>query len=101
MALNPTPIGKAIADYLYSARMSGQPPQSLPELETIWENIMTLIYNDIKENMDVLPVGSPATGGPGLESAPSIPGEVTSGSGSGGTTVTTASEPIIGTGSVQ
>lgn len=98
MALNPTPIGKAIADYLYSARFSGQPPSTLPQLETIWENVMTLIYNDIKANMDVLPIAhsgeelSTATGTPSTGADPQ--------GGTVNSTVTTDT-PIVGMGSVQ
>lgn len=101
MALNPSPVGPEIADYFINNAPAPGTPVGKPQLEAIWQGAINILYNDVKENADVHPAGSPATGGSGLENAAAIPGEVTSGPGAGGSTVTTASEPIVGTGSIQ
>jgi len=52
--LDPAPIGKAIADYLYNNPL-GAPgtPISLANTEAIWIQIMTMIYADLKTNMGI------------------------------------------------
>lgn len=101
MALNPVPIGDAIATYLFQNPVvaPGTSP-GLPELKQIWEHVMTLIYNDIKATMDVLPAGR---SGLGLQNptgqAVVIP--ITSAPGTPSNGATSAPESLIGMGSVQ
>jgi hypothetical protein len=74
MALNPIPIGDAIAEYLYqNSIVAPGTPVSLAQIKTIWENVMTLIYNDIKDNMDVVPT---AHSGPNLNNPAGQPLQV-------------------------
>lgn len=95
MALNPVPIGKAIADYLFNNRPNTGTPTGIADVEALWENVMTMIYNDIKANMDVLPVGH---SGPGLQNPSGQPVAVSLSTGIGDTT---AAESITGMGSVN
>ena len=53
MALNPTPIGDQIAEYLFNNRPEGV--NGLPQMKITWEHIMTLIYTDLKNSIEVLP----------------------------------------------
>jgi hypothetical protein len=98
--------GNARGDVDYNAITALNPnmgvlsPAEVSKLRHAFEVLFSADTGYIQEYADVLPAGSPNTGGLGLESAAAIPGEVTSGPGSGGTTVTTASEPLIGTGSI-
>lgn len=55
MALNPNPIGKAIADYFIAQKPADGTSITSAELETIWQGVMTLIYNDLKASLGVLP----------------------------------------------
>ena len=54
MALNPTPTGKAIADLFFGAGTPGT-PITKADLEALWEQAITVIYNDLKANMGVQP----------------------------------------------
>lgn len=94
MPLNPNPIGAAIADYFISNRPADGTQITQANLEAIWQGVMTLIYNDIKANMDVIPTSHGATP---LEAATPIPVTVNTSSGVG---ATTAVGPLVGTGSV-
>lgn len=96
MALNPIPIGDRIAEYLYENPLGAAGTEiSLGNIKLIWENIMTLIYNDIKANMDVLPASLGATP---LQNDAGQPVHVDLSTGDG---TTIAPQTIIGTGSVE
>ena len=79
MALNPTPVGDAIAAYVKS--IAPAPGTAIDDafLKTMWEGIVTIIYNDLKTNLGVLPgtflvdpssIIAPAGGGPCTGTAP-------------------------------
>lgn len=89
MPLNPTPIGDQIAEYLFNNPPPAGTPVGLPFLKSTWEQVMTLIYNDIKANAIIIPDT--------FVSSPVIPVQVNPATGTG---ATTASEPILGTGKV-
>lgn len=55
MALNPIPVGDAIADFVQSVKPAAGSPVTDAQLKVIWEGIVTIIYNDLKANMEVLP----------------------------------------------
>lgn len=97
MALNPGPIGTAIANYIETQRPVAGHAVTDNELELMWQGIMALIYADIKATMNVLPA---PLSGTALRAVTAIPGVVTSGSGAGGATTTNAPGTLEGTGSV-
>lgn len=98
MALNPNPIGIAIANYFVAQKPADGTAVTTAQLQAIWEGVMTLIYNDIKANMEVLPA---SLSGPSLTVPNAIPLTVNTGAGAGGTGVTTSPETVTGKGSVQ
>lgn len=98
MALNPNPIGKAVADYFIANKPADGTAITPTQLENIWVGVMTLIYNDIKASMVVLPA---SLAGLPLTVPTAIPLNVTTGPGSGSTGATSAPEVVTGTGSVQ
>lgn len=53
--LNPITVGDAIASFVSSSAPAPGTPVSPAQLQTLWEGIMTIIYNDLKANMQVLP----------------------------------------------
>lgn len=67
MALNPGPIGKAIADYFVSNKQPDGSSVTDAQLEAIWQGVMTLIYDDIKASMvvNVTVTGETDSGPPG------------------------------------
>lgn len=50
MALNPIPVGQAIAAFMQANKPTDGTPVTTTELEDIWIGVMTIIYNDIKAN---------------------------------------------------
>lgn len=98
MALDPIPIGTRIADYLYQNPL-GAPgtPISLGNIEQIWQQIMTMIYDDIKLTADIVPL---AHSGENLSSPTGQPINVTTGPGAGSTGATTADQEVVGMGSI-
>lgn len=68
MALNPGPVGTAIAAFIQSTRPTeGDPPVTEGQLEAMWQGVMTIIYNDLKANLGVIAGGFQVTGvQPGL-----------------------------------
>ena len=68
------------------------------QLKAYWEAIATAIVNHIKDKADVLPAGSPTTGGVGLQNPAGQPVHVDPNAGYNGTT--TAPESLTGTGSI-
>lgn len=98
MALNPIPIGDQIATYLYGNPLGAAgTPISLANAKLLWENIMTMIYNDIKATMDVLPT---AHSGENLSSATGQPVEVADPDDGTLTGTVTADMECVGKGSV-
>ena len=55
MALNPNPVGSAIAAYIQANKPSPGTPVTDAQLTSLWEGIMTIIYNDLKANAQVAP----------------------------------------------
>lgn len=66
MALNPVPVGDAIATLVQSTAPAPGTKITDAELKAMWEGIVTIIYNDLKANMQVLPGSfvAPSGGGP-------------------------------------
>lgn len=61
MALNPVPVGDAIAAYVVTQRPTAGTPVTDAQLRLLWEGIMNIIYNDLKTNLE-LQAGSFTTG---------------------------------------
>lgn len=97
MALSPTNVGKALADYFLAQKPADGHAMTNAEYESVWQGAMAIIYNDIKANMDVLPSGHSGS----LTVPTAIPVGVTSGPGAGSTGATTSPETVTGMGSVQ
>lgn len=98
MALDPIPIGDQIATYLFQNSLAAPgTPIGLPQIKIIWENIMTMIYNDIKASADVLPASH---SGESLSSPTGQPIVVTTGPGTGSTGATAADAEVVGMGSI-
>ena len=55
MALNPITVGDAIATLVQSTAPAPGAAITPSQLKTLWEGIMTIIYNDLKANAQVLP----------------------------------------------
>ena len=56
MALNPLPVGKAIADYFIANAPSPGPPGITPaQIEALWQGAIGILYTDLETNMGVLP----------------------------------------------
>jgi hypothetical protein len=98
LALDPNPIGKTIADYLYQNTLSqAGSPVSKANVEAIWIQIMTYIYNDIKSNADVVPV---AHSGENLSAPSGQPVQTNDAQGGTNTGTVTADTPCVGMGSI-
>jgi hypothetical protein len=100
MALSDTPVGTNVADYFVNNAPTAGSPVTKEQLEAIWQGAMGIIYGDIKENADVVPV---AHSGENL-SAPAgqpvtIPSTADPGSPSSGET--TADTVLDGKGSIE
>jgi hypothetical protein len=91
MALNPVPVGDAIASLIQSSAPAAGTAITTDQLKTMWEGIMTLIYNDLKANAAIIP---------GTLSNPAGQPVATTGTATAQTGETTAPEPIIGIGRV-
>lgn len=55
MPLNPVPVGDAIANLVQSSKPADGVPITINQLKTLWEGIVTIIYNDLKANAQVQP----------------------------------------------
>lgn len=66
MALNPTPVGDAIAAFVQTVKPVAGSPVTDAQLRVIWEGIVTIIYNDLKANLQLAPgsFNAPNGGGP-------------------------------------
>jgi hypothetical protein len=53
MALNPIPVGDAIADFIQTQKPAPGAVITVAELKTMWEGIVTILYNDLKANLGV------------------------------------------------
>lgn len=54
MALNPIPVGDAIAAFIQANGPGSGSPVTEDQLKVIWEGIVTIIYDDLKANLGVL-----------------------------------------------
>lgn len=89
MALNPIPVADAIANFIQSSIPTAGIPVTPLQLQTMWEGIITLLYNDIKTNAVITP---------NTFAAPTaIPVTVVPATGVG---ATTSPGPLTGTGKV-
>lgn len=68
MALDPTPVGDAIAAFVKSSAPAPGSGVSDAQLKALWEGIVKIIYDDLKVNAQV---------SPGTFSAPTGGGSVT------------------------
>lgn len=55
MALNPTPVGDAIAAFVQSVAPAPGTPITTVQLQQLWEGIVKIIYDDLKANLQVNP----------------------------------------------
>lgn len=64
--LNPIPVGDAIASFIQSNKPTDGVPVTIAQLQSLWEGIITIIYNDLKANAQVAPGSftAPSGGGP-------------------------------------
>jgi hypothetical protein len=64
MALNPGPVGSAIASFIESQEPAPGVENHPSNVTAIWQGIMNLIYNDIKANAQVEPGSFSNSAGP-------------------------------------
>lgn len=70
MALNPSPVGDAIATLIQSMAPAPGAAVSPAQLKTMWEGIVAIIYTDLQSNLGVSPGTFQVTVPPGGGTVP-------------------------------
>lgn len=70
MALNPTPVGDAIATLIQSMAPAPGAPVTSSQLKSMWEGIVGIIYSDLQASLGVSPGTFQVTVPPGGGTVP-------------------------------
>jgi len=62
MALNPDPVGAAIANFVQTVRPAPGAVITNEQLIALWQGIVKIIYDDLKINQEILPGSFVVTG---------------------------------------